>query len=347
MFFELSGLAERLPLDESNTLDLYFYLGGSDVELEHHVSASTFQLGCTPAANLFAHRADPIKLKHTATEYEVVPDARRPAGYEIYSVDEVVATDSSGNSETYLPLYGASHQNRGNDNPAFWFSTRRHAKLGYGQRDDATDVFLSLVDLDFNPNNPDDRTLLLRTTCSNRDLPGKLPFSLEEPRLQAVDSAPPCSRIQCITQPTAAVRASMRNNSRWKLISHLSLNHLSITGGDDATEALKEILRLYDFRDLTINRAQIDSINHIHSKAVSAALNVDGRNTLCRGIEVDIELDGLQMTGSSSYLFASVLEHFFALYSSINSFTRVLVRLKNKEGYLKKCPPRAGEKILL
>jgi type VI secretion system protein ImpG len=42
-----------------------------------------------------------------------------------------------------------------------------------------------------------------------------------------------------------------------------------------------------------------------------------------------------------------VLEHFFALYCSINSFTRTLVRLKGKEGYLKKCPPRSGEKILL
>jgi type VI secretion system protein ImpG len=46
-------------------------------------------------------------------------------------------------------------------------------------------------------------------------------------------------------------------------------------------------------------------------------------------------------------MFATILEHFFALYSSINSFTRVLVKLKNKEGYLKKCPPRAGEKIFL
>ena len=76
-------------------------------------------------------------------------------------------------------------------------------------------------------------------------------------------------------------------------------------------------------------------------------MTVDGRASLCRGIEVEIELDEAQLTGSSSYLFASTLEHFFALYCSINSFTRVLVKLKNKEGYLKKCPPRAGERVLL
>jgi type VI secretion system protein ImpG len=139
----------------------------------------------------------------------------------------------------------------------------------------------------------------------------------------------------------------MRNNARWRLISHLSLNHLSITGRDDATNALKEILRLYDFKDSSTNRALIDSIVQVQTRSISAPLNIDGRTTICRGFEVEITLDDSQLAGSSSYLFATVLEHFFALYCSINSFTRVLVKLKNKEGYLIKCPPRVGEKILL
>lgn len=139
----------------------------------------------------------------------------------------------------------------------------------------------------------------------------------------------------------------MRQNAHWRLISHLSLNHLSITGRDDATNALKEILRLYDFKDSSSNRALIDAITQVQTRSISAPLSIDGRTTICRGFDIEITLDNLQLSGSSSYLFASVLEHFFALYCSINSFTRVLVKLKNKEGYLKKCPPRAGEKILL
>ena len=254
---------------------------------------------------------------------------------------------TAGDSEDYLPLYGINHENQARENQAYWFSTRRHAKLGNNIRDDATDVFLSLVDLEFNPNNPDDRTLSLETICSNRDQPAKLPFSSEQPRLQSVDQAPPCSRIRCITQPGPTVRPPMRDNARWRLISHLSLNHLSLTGRDDATSALKEILRLYDFRDSSVSRAQIDSISRVSAVPINAPLTIDGRTSLCRGIEIEIELDDSQMSGSSSFLFASVLEHFFALYCSINSFTRLLVKLKNKEGYLKKCPPRAGEKILL
>lgn len=347
MFFDLQGFADQISDDCANSLEFYLYLNATDVELEHNISAETFQLGCVPAINLFKHRADPIKVDHRSTEYEVIPDARRPEGLEVYSIEKVTASNSAGESETYLPLYGVNHENQYQENKAYWFGSRRHAKLGNRTRDEATDMFLSLVDLHFNPNNPDDRSLSLDTVCSNRDQPAKLPFSSEQPRLQCVDGAPPCSRIRCLTQPGPAIRPSLRNNARWRLISHLSLNHLSITGREDAANALREILRLYDFKDSSVNRAQIESIIGVSVTPISAPMTIDGRTSLCRGIEVEIELDDLQMSGNSSFLFATVLEHFFALYSSINSFTRLLVKLKNKEGYLKKCPPRAGEKILL
>jgi type VI secretion system protein ImpG len=46
------------------------------------------------------------------------------------------------------------------------------------------------------------------------------------------------------------------------------------------------------------------------------------------------------------FLFASVLERFLALYSSINSFTRLVASTKGR-GELRRWPPRAGEKVLL
>jgi type VI secretion system protein ImpG len=347
MFIDVEGFADKIAKTSKDTLEFYIYLAESNVELEHNITAQTFQMNCSPAINLFSHRTDPVKLDHHSTEYQIIADARRPTGYEVYSVNKVIASTSAGNKETYLPLYGTNHESQEQEKHAYWFSSRRDAKLGSYSRDEGSDVFLSLVDLHFNPNDPDDRTLSIATTCSNRDQPAKLPFSADQPKLQCVDSAPPCERIRCLTQPTATVRPSMRNSARWRLISHLSLNHLSLTGRDNATKALKEILRLYDFKESSINRALIESISQVNTRPISAPLTIDGRATLCRGIEIEIELDDSQLAGSSSYLFATVLEHFFALYCSINSFTRVLVKLKSREGYLKKCPPRAGEKTLL
>ena len=347
MFIDITGLAGKLQNNKGNKLDIYIYLTSSDVELEHNIDEKTFKLGCTPVVNLFEYRTDPIKLDHTQTDYQIIPDSRRPVGYEIYSVDQVTATSTTGEKEDFLPFYGMKHEHHGKDIQAYWFATRRPAKHGYYQRDDGTDVFLSLVDLNFNPNLHDDRTLVVETTCSNRDLPARLPYSQDQPKLQCIDIAPPCTRIRCITQPTQTVRPPLRNNARWRLISHLNLNHLSITGRDQATDALKEILRLYDFKESSVTRSLIASITSVHTRPISAPLTIDGHATMCRGIEVEIELDDTQLTGSSSYLFATVLEHFFGLYCSINSFTRVLIKAKSKEGYLKKCPPRAGERILL
>ena len=347
MFIDITGLAGKIPENAENQLDLYIYLDSSDVELEHNINEETFVLGCTPVINLFEHTTDPITLEHTQLEYQVVPDARRPTGYEVYSIDKVTGTTSSGDEKEYHPFYGLNHEHQDIENHSFWFASRRDAKLGNYLRDEGTDMFLSLVDLEFNPNLPEDRTLVIESTCSNRDLPSKLPFSVDQPRLQSVDSAPPCSKIRCLTQPTATIRAPLRNHARWRLLSHLNLNHLSLTGRDDATQALKEILRLYDFKESSVTRGLIDSILSVQARPISAPLTIDGHATMCRGIEIEIELDDTQLTGSSAYLFATILEHFFALYCSINSFTRVLVKLKSKEGYLIKCPPRAGEKVLL
>ncbi|HMW47059.1 MAG TPA: type VI secretion system baseplate subunit TssF, partial [Cellvibrionaceae bacterium] len=118
-------------------------------------------------------------------------------------------------------------------------------------------------------------------------------------------------------------------------------------GSSDSTEAFKEILRLYDFRETSVTRALIDSVLQVKARPISAPLAIDGLTTLCRGVEIEVTLDAQLLSGSSSYLYATVLEHFFAVYCPLNSFTRTLVKIKNKEGYLKKCPPRSGEKILL
>jgi type VI secretion system protein ImpG len=347
MFIDIPRLAEFMPQDAGETLELYIYLKTADIELEHNITAESFVLGCSPVINLFHHKADPIRLDQAHHEYQIVPEARRPSGYEVYSVDKVSASTSAGDTVQYSPLYGLNHDNGRMHDHTFWFASRRHAKFGSDNRDEGTNVHLSLVDINFNPNLPDERILSIDTTCSNRDQPAKLPYTADQPKLQCMNEAPPCTAIRFLKKPTAVVRAPLRNFARWRLISHLNLNFLSLTGRNDATQALKEILRLYDFQGSSVTRALIDSISQVKAHPISAPLSIDGHTTMCRGIEVEVEIDDLKLTGSSVYLFATVLEHFFALYCSINSFTRVLIRARSREGYLKKCPPRAGEKILL
>jgi type VI secretion system protein ImpG len=58
---------------------------------------------------------------------------------------------------------------------------------------------------------------------------------------------------------------------------------------------------------------------------------------------VTLEFDEPKYIGTGVYLFASVLERFFGLYASLNSFSQLVGKTRQGEGYFKKWPPRAGE----
>jgi type VI secretion system protein ImpG len=72
-----------------------------------------------------------------------------------------------------------------------------------------------------------------------------------------------------------------------------------------------------------------------------------GWNGFCRGLEVTVEFDEEKYVGSGVFLFASVLERFLGLYSSLNSFSQLVAISKQREEPLKRWPPRAGDQILL
>jgi type VI secretion system protein ImpG len=66
-----------------------------------------------------------------------------------------------------------------------------------------------------------------------------------------------------------------------------------------------------------------------------------------RGVEITLEFDEDNYVGSSVFLFASVLERFLALYVSLNSFSQLVAKVKQREGILKRWQPRAGEQIII
>lgn len=337
---------KRLPPDTGNELNLYIYLQQADSELEHYINAGSFALGCTPAVNLFPQIADPVTLDQTRYEYRIIPDGRRTGALEIYSVDAVNAANAQGQKFEYTPFYGLRHRHTEKNHGTWWLEKRISVIEGENRNEEASEVHLALVDLDHSPTLPKDEVLHLRLTCFNRNLPAKLPAGNLQPRLHLVEGDAPVSSIHCLVQPTPTLRPPLRQRAHWRLLSHLKLNHLSLTA-DPSGDALKEILRLYDFRDSDSTRKLIESIRVIHTQPIMAPMHIQRSTALCRGTQVDIEFDPRLIAGGSAFLFASVLERFLALYCSLNSFTRLIARISNTDGELKRWPPRAGEQVLL
>jgi type VI secretion system protein ImpG len=347
LFFDLTGLAPAAAAKPGGRIEVFFYLRRSSLDLEQNVAKDSFALGCVPVVNLYRHMAERIEVTHHEAEYRVVPDARRPMSTEVWSIDRVTATTADGDEEEFAPFYSVRHATRASSRARFFQTARRPSTSRSAQRVNGTDVFLTLVDLELRPSAPEGRILVVETTCLNRDLPAHLPFGGNQPRIHLVEGGAPLDAVQCLTQPTPTLRPDLRHGQLWRIVSHLSLNHLSIVGGDEAADALREVLKLYDYRDSAETRATIDGVASVSSRESTARGPWRGHGGICRGTEVRVEFDAARHSANETFLLASVLERFFALYCSVNSFVRTVATVKGREGELRRWAPRAGEKTLL
>jgi type VI secretion system protein ImpG len=345
LFFDLSGIDEAVRAGFGDQWEIVIYLKEGP-EARSPVDTSTFQLGCTPIVNLYQKIAEPIHLSHQQNEYLVVPDVHRPMATEVYSIDSVTSTDPSvQQTRHFQPFYSYRHAYAQEQERIYWYSSRRPSQR---KEDPGTEVYISLVDLAFNPDVPAVETLTMHVTCTNRDLPGKLPFGGREGDFE-MEGSRGLFRVRCLRKPTNTLRPPLRRGVHWRLLSHLSLNHLSIVGAeaDGSPEALREILLLYDFMDSAATRKQILGIQKVSSRRVVRQVGSALGAALVRGLETTVEFDEDQYVGSGVFLFASVLECFLGLYASLNSFSQLVAKTRQREGILKRWPPRAGSQIIL
>lgn len=344
LFVDLTFPDRAALAAKGRTLDVFVYLKKPWPALERSVTASTFALGCTPIVNLFPQTAEPVMLDRRSPEYRVTPDARRSRALEVYSIEDVQAIDPDGKRSPIRPFYGLDHAvdpaDAGDD--GWWLATRTE-----GDPDNpGSEVSLSIVDLDFRPNIPSDGVLTIETLCLNRNLPERLPFGGGHPEMRMVEPSPLVGAMRMLTAPTPTLRNLNREAGRWRLISHLSLNHLSLVS-DGGLAALREMLTLYDFHNSAETRALIEGIVGVSSKMGTARVRAAGQSVFCRGIDVALTFDESNFSGNGVYLMASVLERFLGLYASVNSFSRLTAAVKGRSEVMKTWPARAGDHVLL
>ena len=342
LFFDIHGLDQAIARKFGSDFDILIHLKDVTPPIAP-VTVDTFKMGCTPIVNLFTRMADPIYLSQQRYEYQVIADVHRQSTTEIYSIDNVVASDPNTHTEReFSPFYSLRHAYGEQMEKAFWYATRRPSQR---QDDEGTEMFMSLVDANFNPRVPAVEILNVNVTCTNRDLPARLPFGGKEGDFE-VEGAAMLSRVRCLTKPTETIRPPQRRSAQWRLISHLNLNYLSLVGDNGTPEALQEILHLYNYDDSSVTRKQILGIKNIETRKAVRQIGNHIGSGFVRGIETTLTFDEEQFVGSGMFLFACVLERFLGLYATVNSFTQTVVRSEQREEIIKRFPPRTGEQFL-
>jgi type VI secretion system protein ImpG len=338
-FFSLKGFEWLMSRNPGDTIDIWLYLK-KPIKGNVLIGPGNFALHATPIVNLFSRVAEPIWIDKTKTEYQVVPDVRRPQGAEVFAIDSASAiSDVTGAPVELHPFYSIRHHLGEDDGAekAFWRAERRQS----GRKgDDGTDLYISFTDWSLNPADPGVETLSLSVTCTNRDLPSRLPFGSAEGDFEMELSAP-VERTVCLVKPTPTRRPALGAALQWRLISHLALNYLSVSA--DGEDALRELLKLYDFDDSPATRQHISGIVGLRSVYTTKRIG----QSFCRGLQVTMEFDEDKYVGSGLYLFASVLERFLAQYVSVNSFSQMVAKTIQRKEPLRIWPPRNGNRVLL
>ena len=335
MYVDITGLQGLSALGAATTFELQLQLSRLPENMPP-VAPGNVLLNCTPAINLFKHDADPIRVDLKRTEYFVRPAGTNARHYEIHSIDRVAGMPrGTSRIREYRPLFRLASRP---DPDAVYYRARLHpAVVG-----DGTDVMLSVTGGLHNAQSPDVETLSIDLFCTNRALPTKLGIGDVN---VTTSSAPTFARAKNITRPTASIAPPMGDDLHWRLISHLSLNYLSLVD----LENLRSLIGLYNFRTRVDRQAE-----NAHRLMLAALEKISAKPGVrlvqgapVRGMEVELEVveDGFGGEGEA-YLFGSVLSEFLAQYVSLNAFSRLTLK-GIKYGEVHTWPAKSGRRILV
>ncbi len=270
--------------------------------------------------------------------------------FEVWSVDTVQGFGTSANPEqTFLPLY-AHHDWTRADEGAYFTVTREPRMLSSKQRRSGarssyvgSEVFLALVDPNEAPYRSTLKQLGVSTLCSNRDLPLHVSFGHGATDF-TLDVGAPVESIRCVAGPTRPKPSYAHGDTAWRLVSHLSLNYLSLVDSSPAegAQALRSLLALYCDQNDPAAVRQVEGVKSIAAAPTNGRIPTHGPITFGRGLGLTLTCDEGAYEGTGMFLFGQVLEKFLATYVSINSFTETTL-VSTERGQVMRWPPRLGQ----
>lgn len=311
-FFDIHGL-RALKLSGSS-FSLRLDVGAASRKLRN-LSAANFKLGCVVAVNLFPRTSEPVQVDHMQHESLLVADRAREFYTEIHSIEQVTASDPGSDQPQPIPQFSSLDHFSEQQEGVYW-AARRERSL----RKDitGTDLYLSFVDQRNMRSVPSAPIIYARTLCTNRGLAEQI-TSQTKIKGEGVSNG---LMIRCLSEPSRQRHPPLGSQTIWRLASLLTLNHQSLVSGDTGRERLREILTLFA-SDQNRDLEQIRGIIGLSARPVTRQIGRDAWRGHCRGTSLRLELEPEAFVGSSAILFSAVLAHFFALYTTVNSFVEL------------------------
>ncbi|PLR39073.1 type VI secretion system baseplate subunit TssF [Chimaeribacter arupi] len=280
-------------------------------------SEKHLRLHCVPVINLFALESDPLRLDSLQTDYLLRPMRVQDGHTEIYSVDSVISSRQTGH-QVYVPFSSFRHKGGmlRHDAPEYYYHTR--VKRGPSG---LHDTWLVLGGEAFdNHTVPENESLSLNLTGTNGQLPRK---TLQSAVLDTVVKTMAIDvRVRNLCAPTLPCYPPNRDRFHWRVLSHLGSSFMWMM---DNAEVLRGTLALYDWTDNEMNRRRLAAIIDVRHSEIERF----EQGHLLRGVQIEVTLDSHGFAGHGDIcLFGEMLSRFFALYTDIHLFNRLIIILQ-------------------
>lgn len=354
-FVELQGLAPAIKRSDEQDLDIYILLRDGNSELGEGLTKNSFTLNAVPAINLFKRRFDRVHMTTRDIEQYVTPNRTAPLDFEIYTIDSVTGISGEGADDvTFKPFYSATDLTAaGESHPAYYTINRRMRQRNEKERLRGVrtsylgaEVYLSLVDGSQAPYDVNLSQLAVSGLCTNRDLPMLLATGGDN--LFHLPEGGPVLNVKVPVPPSRPRPTIAQGDTAWRLISHLSLNYLSIDDGAEGSgaEALRELIGLYaPSGDRVINK-QLEGLTSVSTRPIVRRMSDEVLSTAVRGLEITLGLDESFFEGTSAYHLGAVLERFFRKYVTINSFTETVLKTQQRGEIARWRPERGLSRVI-
>jgi type VI secretion system protein ImpG len=333
LFLDINGWEKWTNRGEATEFRIVFEL--DDLPMPPpKISNETFLLFATPAINVFSNDADPILLDHHRNEYRVRPSGSNQAHYQVYSVENVSGY-RQGSVEAREYDRFEMFQVQSKDRPIYHVSFKK-SPIG-----NIVDALLSFT-YPTRGEKPVTETLSIKIICTNGELAERLQVGDIS---QSTSTSPALLEFRNIRPPTSSVLPPLGKILLWRFLSLYSLNYLSLA----QTENIQALLKLYIFPESKDQAATYANTRRVEGIAGVEVESEDRliKGYLMRGQEIKVKMQSDHFAGDGDlFLFGSMLDHFFASYASINSFTRFKVEELLK-GDTYTWPARVGDRPLI
>ncbi|QCT19225.1 type VI secretion system baseplate subunit TssF [Jejubacter calystegiae] len=347
---QLRGLLKRCT--EARAFEIVILLDKSEGPLERVVDRTHLALHCTPVINLFPKLAARQKVDDSRSECHLVVDNIRPLDYEIFAVNKIWASEEGRREEQIFRPFWSTWSRDDGDYGAY-FSLRREQRAlseqaqRYGTRTGyiGSEVFVSLVDESHTPWRDELRYITAEVLCTSRDLPLMLQQDIGQ---FVLPDSMPVRGLTMRRGPTPPRPGLAEGLSSWRLISQLQMNYLSLVDSQDGEGAasLRQLLGLYARLAEAPVARQIEGIRHCRLSPVHRRVPEPGPIVFARGTGIEITVDEQAFSGSSPWLFGSVLERLFSRLVAMNSFTEFTLNSQQR-GEVGYWGPRMGKRALI